>query len=32
VIDRSFPLEEIVEAYRYAGSGQKTGNVLVRIL
>jgi NADPH:quinone reductase-like Zn-dependent oxidoreductase len=31
VIDRSFPLEEIVEAYRYAGSGQKTGNVLVRV-
>jgi NADPH:quinone reductase-like Zn-dependent oxidoreductase len=31
VIDRIFPLEEIVEAYRYAGSGQKTGNVLVRV-
>lgn len=27
LIDRSYPLEEIREAYAYAASGQKTGNV-----
>ncbi len=31
VIDRSFPLEEIVQAYQYVETGQKTGNVILEI-
>lgn len=31
VIDREYPLEEIAEAYTYVLSGQKTGNVVLRI-
>lgn len=31
VIDRTYALSEIVEAYRYVESGQKTGNVVLRI-
>jgi NADPH:quinone reductase-like Zn-dependent oxidoreductase len=31
VIDRTYPLDEIVEAHRYAGSGQKIGNVVVAV-
>jgi NADPH:quinone reductase-like Zn-dependent oxidoreductase len=29
VIDRTYSLEQIVEAYRYVESGQKIGNVIV---
>ena len=29
VIDRTYPLDQIVEAYRYVETGQKVGNVLV---
>jgi NADPH:quinone reductase-like Zn-dependent oxidoreductase len=31
VIDRTFTLDEIVDAYRYVESGQKIGNVLIQI-
>lgn len=32
VIDRSYKLDQIVEAYRYVESGQKTGNVILKIV
>ena len=31
VIDRTYPLDEIAEATRYVESGQKTGNVVLRV-
>jgi NADPH:quinone reductase-like Zn-dependent oxidoreductase len=31
VIDRSYALEQIVDAYRYVETGQKTGNVIIKI-
>jgi NADPH:quinone reductase-like Zn-dependent oxidoreductase len=32
VIDRTYPFDEIIEAYRYVETGQKTGNVVITIL
>ncbi len=32
VIDRTYKLDQIVEAYKYVESGQKTGNVVLRIV
>jgi NADPH:quinone reductase-like Zn-dependent oxidoreductase len=31
VIDRVYPLEEIAEAYRYAETGQKIGNIVISL-
>ncbi|MFC2113867.1 NAD(P)-dependent alcohol dehydrogenase [Bacteroidota bacterium] len=32
VIDRHYTLDQIVEAYKYVESGQKTGNVIIKIV
>jgi len=31
VIDRTYALDEVVEATRYVESGQKAGNVVLRV-
>jgi NADPH:quinone reductase-like Zn-dependent oxidoreductase len=31
VIDRRYPLEDVIEATRYVATGQKTGNVVLTI-
>jgi NADPH:quinone reductase-like Zn-dependent oxidoreductase len=32
VIDSYYRLDQIVEAYKYVESGQKTGNVIIKIV
>jgi NADPH:quinone reductase-like Zn-dependent oxidoreductase len=31
VIDRSYPLADVIEASRYVDTGQKTGNVVLTV-
>jgi NADPH:quinone reductase-like Zn-dependent oxidoreductase len=32
VVDRQYKLEQIVEAYKYVETGQKTGSVVIKIM
>jgi NADPH:quinone reductase-like Zn-dependent oxidoreductase len=32
LIDRQYPLDEIVEAYKYVETGQKIGNVVIGVV
>jgi NADPH:quinone reductase-like Zn-dependent oxidoreductase len=32
VIDRQYRMDQIVEAYQYVETGQKTGNVIIKIV
>ena len=32
VIDKVYPFEQIIEAYKYVETGQKTGSVVIKII